>query len=124
MTNVNPNKANMISILTPWVDKPAGLFYSTITSMSISADYGSESSVTNEQRIAGVTNLTLIMSYIASCHKDGLTKPAKDIIINTQYAWGIGLLTKEQIATIADKGANMTEKQFDYYFNQIKQILG
>ena len=87
------------------------------------ADYGSQSTVNNQVRVDGISDFLLIISYIASA-KNSLTKDVKKLLIDSQYGWIAGLVTKDQLAKIVEKGASMTQDEFDTYIKKDRKLVG
>ena len=115
--------ANLVNILHTWMDKPAGLLHKSFDAMTMFADIGSENTMNDEQRIGAMIAFTLTCAYITAA-KNCLTQAVKDTMIANSMAWSAGLVSKREITDMVEKGANMTDGEFDEYIKQVDELFG
>ena len=115
---------NVVSVLSPWVGRPAGLFYHAFLAMNTYGEFaGSGVPPTDEERRMSVTDYTIVTAFIMSA-KDCLTDEVRNQLANAAYAWGAQLYTKNELKQMIDKGANMTQEQCDRYIKTERKLAG
>ena len=117
------SETSLVKVLSPWADKNCGLFYETYLFMNAYKSLGSEQTVSDEMRLASCTDFLILASYIISA-KNCLTDEIKQFLVEAHVPWVENLRNKKQIAQTIEKGANMSENEFDRYMKEERELLG
>ena len=125
MSTNNDRKGDMNSILSPWVDKPAGLFYNLFVGMTLYTDFSgyAKTPPTDEERRLTICDYTTVAAFIMS-GKDCLTQEVKNHLRDASYSWGAGAVSKQEIESFIENGANMTQKDCDRYIKTERKLAG
>ena len=122
-TQATQHAADLVNILNTWADKPGGLLHKSFDAMTMFADIGSQNTMSDDERIGAMRGFTLTTSYISAA-KDCLTEAVIDTMISNSMAWSAGLVSKREVSSWVEQGANMTDDEFDLYIKQEDKLFG
>lgn len=114
---------SLVKVLSAWADKNCGMFYETHLWMNAYKSFGSQQTVSDETRNVACRDFIILTSFIASA-KNCLTDEIKQFMVQAHAPWVENLHTKDAIAEMIEKGANMSEKEFDRYMKEERDLLG
>ena len=74
-------------------------------------------------RYAACSDFLILVSYIISA-KNCLTNEIKHFMVEAHIPWVENLQSKDEIVQLVEKGANMTEDEFDRYMKEERGLIG